>query len=277
MTRNSRKIAFMGFGEAARAFAKGWADRDDVRFSAYDIKTDAGGAEAAAMRDAYAASGVGGCDTPGDALEGAEMVFSFVTADQAVRAAESAAPVLPAGALFCDCNSCSPQDKVASARAIEGAGGRYVDVAVMAPVHPGLHRTPLLISGAHADEAQDVFGDLDMQATLAEGPVGRASSIKLTRSIMVKGLEALMAECLAAARAADVVEPVLASLKVSHPGIDWDEFSTIGQERMALHGIRRAAEMRAAADMVARLDLPNDMARGTAEWEARIGGQGGGK
>ena len=269
MTEHVIRLACLGFGEAARAFTAGWHGRGDVSIAAYDVKTDAPGAAADAMRAAYANANIDGRNALEDALGGASVVLSLVTADQALIAARRAAAHLEPGALFLDGNSCAPQDKIAAAKAVETAGGRYADVAVMASAPVSGHRTPLLISGPHSSAALELAEVLDMRATIAEGPVGRASSIKLTRSIIVKGLEALMAESLAAGGAADVVEPVLASLEASHPGLDWRALATVGQADMVRHGRRRAAEMEAAAAMVKGHGLPNEMAAATAIWEAR--------
>ena len=109
------------------------------------------------------------------------------------------------GALFFDCDSCAPQTKERTAKEVDAAGARYVDVAVMAPVHPRLHRTPLLISGPHAGDAAAALAALGMAATIHEGPVGSASAVKMIRSIMMKGLEALVAECVLAGTKAGVI------------------------------------------------------------------------
>ncbi len=147
--------------------------------------------------------------TAPEAAAGADAVFSLVTADQAHEAALAALAGLADGAFFFDCNSCAPQTKERTAKAVDAAGGRYVDVAVMAPVHPRLHRAPLLISGPHAKDAAPVLAALDMAAAIHDGPVGSASAVKMIRSIMMKGLEALVCECVLAGRKAGVIETVL--------------------------------------------------------------------
>src|SRR5208283_2136459 len=101
-----------------------------------------------------------GAVTAPEAVEAAEAVFSVVTADQAHAAALAALPGLAPGAFFFDCDSCAPQTKERTAKEVDAAGGRYVDVAVMAPVHPRLHRTPLLISGPHAADAAPTLAAL---------------------------------------------------------------------------------------------------------------------
>ena len=172
-TISTGSIAFLGFGEAARAFIDGWRTSAgfDARVSAYDIKTDSPDPEVRAGKFAdYAAAHVVGASSAPEAVAGAGAVFSVVTADQAHQAAIAALPGLAQGALFFDCDSCAPQTKARTAEDVEAAGARYVDVAVMAAVHPRLHRTPLLISGPHARAAAAALAALDMSAKIHEGP-----------------------------------------------------------------------------------------------------------
>lgn len=266
------RVACIGFGEAAAAFVGGWGAARAATVRVYDIKTDhADAAVRAAKRADYQRAGVIGCDTPADAVGAAEVVFCLVTADQAAKAAAAAAPLLAPGTLFLDCNSCAPGTKRHSAQAVEAAGGRYVDVAVMAPVHPKLHHTPLLVSGPHAADALARLATLDMRPAVAEGPVGAASSIKMIRSIMMKGMEALFAECVLAGRKAGVDAAVLDSLDVTFPGFDFKQKAAYMLERAMTHGVRRAAEMREVAATVAELGLSNVMAAATVEWQQRLG------
>lgn len=267
-----RRIAFVGFGEAARAFLEGWRSEDGfaAEVVAYDVKTDDATTRAAKLAD-YAAAGIHGAATPREAIAGADLVVSVVTADQAHAAALAAAEHITAGAFFFDCNSCAPQMKVGSAAAIDAAGGRYVDVAVMAPVHPRLHRTPLLVGGPHVAAAAAVFEALAMSAEVQPGPVGAASSVKMVRSIMIKGLEALVCECVLAGRLAGVDDIVLATLEDTFPGFDWPKRSAYMLERVMTHGIRRAAELREVALTVDLLGLEGRMARATVDWQQQIG------
>ncbi|MDK9695331.1 MAG: DUF1932 domain-containing protein [Siculibacillus sp.] len=267
------RIAFIGFGEAARAFLAGW--RTEATFAAevvaYDIKTDGPDAIRSAKLADYANDGVSAAATPAEAAAGADVVVSVVTADQAHAAALSVVEDLAENAFFLDCNSCAPQMKVKSAEKIAAAGGRYVDVAVLAPVHPRLHRTPLLISGTHAEAAAPVLATLGMSAEIRPGPVGAASSIKMVRSIMIKGMEALVCECVLAGRLAGVDEVVLATLEDTFPGFDWPKRSAYMLERVMTHGIRRAAEMREVALTVDLLGLEGRMARAIVGWQQEIG------
>jgi 3-hydroxyisobutyrate dehydrogenase-like beta-hydroxyacid dehydrogenase len=264
--------AFIGFGEAASAFAH--ARSKALLASAYDVKTDSLPGRAAKLRD-YAEADVTGCLSPDDALAGADTVFCLVTADQALAAAEDYAPSLSAGALWLDMNSVAPETKRAAARAIEAAGGRYVDVAVMAPVHPAALAVPLLVSGSNADagrSALQAFGFSRIEV-LPKG-IGAASAVKMIRSIMVKGIEALTAECMLAADAAGVRDSVLASLNASASPADWAVRADYNLDRMIVHGTRRAAEMEEVVKTLESLGTPAPMSRSTADWQRRIGGLG---
>src|SRR5690606_11498719 len=128
-----------------------------------------------------------------------------------------------------------------AAQIIEAAGGRYVDVAVMAPVEQGL-AVPLLLSGPHAAAAVPLLKALGFtNLRVVGGEVGRASAIKMIRSVMIKGLEALSWECAAAAEAAGVYDEITASLDASEKPVGWAQRFAYNRERMETHGARRAA------------------------------------
>ncbi len=262
------KIALIGFGEAGSTFARagGW----EAEARAFDCKTD--GASAAAMHERYAEAGVEGAATLANALAGRTLVLSLVTADQALAAAEAAAPHLAAGALYCDGNSVAPQTKLAAARAIEAAGAHYVDLAILAPVDPARLAVPLLLSGAQAKTAAEALATLGFQnLSIVGDAVGRASSIKMIRSVMVKGIEALTAECMLAAEAAGVRDAVLASLDASERPRPWDARADYNLDRMMIHGLRRAAEMEEVVKTLEALGTGAAMTRGTVERQRAIG------
>jgi len=267
------KIAFVGLGEAGSALVKGWGEARANQISAYDIKLD-DPATADEIKNRCSDLGITCCKNLGQALLGADLIFCTVTADQAVNAAKAAAPELGQGAIWCDLNSCAPSSKGKSAEVIEAAGGRYVDVAVMSPVHPKLNMVPLLVAGPHAVDTAKLLESLPMSPRVIDGPVGAASSIKMIRSIMVKGLEALTAECTLAAVAAGVEEEVLGSLMKSHPGTDWDAQAAYNFERSIVHGVRRAAEMEEVVKTLIDLGLPGDMTSSTVLWQRRIANTG---
>jgi 3-hydroxyisobutyrate dehydrogenase-like beta-hydroxyacid dehydrogenase len=261
-------VVFIGFGEAGQAFAKGLQPAS-LRLGAYDLKLDS-----PEGRDACRAKMAALDVTPGSlaTLGQSQAVICLVTADQAVVAARAAAPFLAPGALWFDGNSCSPGTKGQAAAVIAAAGGRYVDLALMAPVHPRLHRTPMLVSGPDALAGAAALAALGMDAAIAGDKVGHASAIKMLRSVIIKGLEALTAESFLAARAAGVEDAVIASLQASDPGMNWAERGAYNLERMLVHGARRAAEMTEVAATLQELGLPGRMTEAAARWQAELAG-----
>lgn len=261
-------IAFIGFGEAGAALAGGAPARG------YDRKTDQSGLRAAKLQD-FANAGVTACADAADAIRGVRTIFSVVTADQALAAARSGAALIEPGSFWFDMNSVAPATKCEAARLIDASGGRYVDVAVMAPVHPARRAVPLLISGSHAEAGAAMLAEFGFtNIGIAAGPVGAASSIKMIRSVMVKGLEALTAECFLAADRAGVTDQVVASLNASWPGTDWAEKADYNLDRMMVHGLRRAAEMEEVVKTLDALGTGSAMTRATVERQHAIGALG---
>lgn len=258
------RIAFIGFGEAGQAFALPGA-------RAYDIKTDGPATRSAKYAD-YRAAGVEGCDRAAQALADAAVVFSLVTADQALAAARDGAGRIPADSLWLDMNSAAPGTKRAAADAIHGGGGRYIDVAVMAPVHPAGFDVPLLVAGPYADAgARTLRGHGFGNVAIAGPKIGDASAIKMIRSVMVKGMEALCAECALAAHRAGVSDAVFASLDASWKPQGWVERIDNSLDRMLVHGLRRAAEMEEVAITLDDLGVAPAMTSGTIIWQRAIG------
>ena len=250
------------------AFARGGPARG------YDRKTDAATTRAAKLAD-FARHDVVAFETAAEALAGATTVLSLVTADEALSAATENAARLEPGALWLDLNSVAPDTKRAAAAAIAAHGARYVDVAILAPVQPARLAVPLLVSGPHAGTgaaALTAFGFTDVR--VVAGGVGAASAIKLIRSVMVKGLEALTAEWILAAEAAGIREEAVAALNASWPGTDWGAKADYNLDRMMIHGTRRAAEMAEAVRMLEALGTGAAMTRGTVARQRAIGALG---
>ncbi len=267
------RIAFLGFGEAARAFHDSLAARpEDAQVRAYDLLLD-DPEQAGAIRDAMESRGVMVAVSPGE-LADADWIFSAVTADQSLAAAEALAPHLGQGALFIDINSVSPQRKRDTAKVIEAAGADYLDMAVMAPVHPRGHATPVLIAGSPAATLLPHLVALGFDAALAGEAPGSATAIKMVRSVFVKGLEAVTVEALLAAEASGCFEEILASLSQSFPGLGWDNFPDYQFERTIRHGRRRAAEMRESGVTLDALGLNGDLCRQIAQTQDRMAASG---
>ncbi|MGA8000225.1 MAG: DUF1932 domain-containing protein [Pseudolabrys sp.] len=269
--RNTPRISFVGFGEAGQAIASGLRGAGIERIAAWDIlfPEPAG----AGLKAAGETTGVRMASSAGDAVRETDMVISAVTAASSVDAARSVAPHLSGRPYYLDINSVSPGRKQETANLL-GDGARYVDVAVVAAIHPARHRTPLLISGPHAEEISPLLRELEMQLTVVGPEIGSAAAIKMIRSVMIKGIEALTLECFLAASRAGVLEEVTASLKNNYPTLDWTKIADYNLERMASHGERRAAEMEESAATLRELGLDPLMVDSTVKRQREMGAIG---
>ena len=269
----AERIAFIGFGEAGQTISRGLRGEGHAAIRTYDILFD-DPLNAGKLKSAAEALGVAVAANHVDAVRDADLVFLAVTASSSIDAALSCVPGLRKGQFFLDINSVSPQRKLQTAERIAPTGASYVDVAVMAPVAPYLHKVPCLIGGPGAGELLPRARALGMKLELVSDQVGQASAIKMFRSIMIKGFEALTLECMLAAGEYRVEDQVLASLTETFPSLDWNRISGYMIERMVSHGGRRAAEMREVAATLRGIGIEPLMAEATAarqQWIADLG------
>lgn len=240
MTSNKPRLCFIGFGEAGQAIASGLREAGVSEIAAWDILFPKN--EGTRLKQAGEKIGARLAGSAQDAVQGADIIVSAVTAGSSLDAARSVAPHLAGNPYYLDINSVSPGRKQEAAKLLGNA--RYVDVAILGPIHPKRHQTPILVAGPHAQNVMPLLLDeLDMRGAIASGEVGAAAALKMIRGVMIKGIEALTAECFLAAHRAGIVEEVAASLKNNYPGLDWPKVIDYNLERMASHGIRRAEEM----------------------------------
>jgi len=268
MSTNSNQwhMGLVGYGEVGRILAEDLR-KQDIRVSAYDIKL--GGDQAGPLRDHAAAFGVALACSHADLAAQADFIVSAVTASQAVPVAQACASAVKKGAWFLDFNSASPGAKRRAAALIDGAGGRYVEGAVMTSVPPYRIKVPLLLGGSGARELAPMLIELGFDAKVASEELGVASAVKMCRSVMIKGLEAMVIECFTTARAYGVEDAVLASLAETYPGINWEKQGVYFFQRVIEHG-RRSEEVREVAETVREIGLSPWSAQGTAERQAWV-------
>lgn len=267
------RIAFIGFGEVGSILAR------DLRAAGHDVvavfDTAFADSTSKASRN-LAAQEVRRAASAPDAAAGAEVVFCCVTAGSALDAARSLAGGIAHAPFVVDVNSVSPGTKREACDAVAAAGGRYVEAAVMTSVPPHGIRSPTLIGGPHAAAFLAVAGDLGMKVEVFSDQVGGASSVKMCRSIMIKGMEATVTECLLTARRYGVEQQVLASLADTLPHKDWAELARYMMSRALIHGRRRAEEVREVARTVAEAGLEPMQSPATAQrqdWAADRGAE----
>lgn len=257
---SDRNICLIGFGEVGQTLAADLAAKDLALFAWDVLFTDA------ASGPSKAAGAVRKGKDAHDAARGADIVISAVTAAQTLNAAESVIGALKPGAVFLDLNSASPGAKMKAAELVNKAGGRYVEVAVMSPIGPKRIACPMLFGGPYADEILPVAKDLGFAgAKVFSDEYGKASAAKMCRSVVVKGVEALLTESLLSARHYGVEDTVVASLSDLFPGPEWEKLSAYMISRALEHGKRRAEEMREVAKTVEEAGLSPLMSSACAE------------
>jgi 3-hydroxyisobutyrate dehydrogenase-like beta-hydroxyacid dehydrogenase len=261
-------VGLVGYGEVGRILAEDLR-KQDVKVSAYDIKlrSDQTGQP---LREHAHHHGVALTASHADLAAAADFIVSAVTASQAVPVAQACAGSVKQGAWFLDFNSASPGAKQRAAALIHGGGGRYVEGAVMTSIPPYRIRVPLLLGGSGASELAPLLVELGFAAKVASEKLGVASAVKMCRSVMIKGLEAMVIESFTTARAYGVEDAVLASLKETFPGIDWEKQGAYFFQRVIEHGRRRSEEVREVAETVREAGLTPWSAQGTAERQAWI-------
>ena len=263
-------VALIGYGEVGRILA------EELRaggrpVTAFDLKLDS--TEGEEMRAHASVHGVTPAGSHAEAVRSSELVISAVTASQTIAAAEACALAMPAGSFFLDFNSASPGAKASAAEIVARGAGRYVEGAVMTAVPPHRLKVPLLLGGPHAAALAPQLRELGFSAKVISGRLGLASATKLCRSVIIKGLEAMLVESLTAARHYGVEEAVLASLGETFPGIDWEKQAVYFFQRVIEHGRRRGEEMCEAAVTVQEAGLRPWSAAGTAgrqSWVAEL-------
>src|ERR1700689_5649638 len=266
-TSNRWHVGLVGYGEVGRILAEDLR-KQDVRVSAYDIKLN--GDRAGPLRDHAGGIGVTLTTSHAELAAQADLIVSAVTASQAVPVAKACAPGLKKGAWYLDFNSASPGAKQRAAALIDAAGGRYVEGAVMTSVPPYRIKVPLLLGGGDAAALAPQLVELGFVAKVASAKLGIASAVKMGRSVMIKGLEAMVIESFTTARAYGVEDAVLASLKETFPGIDWEKQGAYFFQRVIEHGPRRSEEVREVAETVREIGLTPWSAQGTAERQAWV-------
>lgn len=269
-------IGVIGYGEVGKTFAIGlkadgldWFGAWDLKFSAADTRD--------AERSHAAAHGIEVCESSAALCSKATLILSAVTASNTLAVAQEAARHIQPGAYFLDLNSASPGTKTEAARLIDAAGGHYVEAGVMTSVPPYGIKVPMLLGGSKAETLAEMLRPLGLDVTPVSQQIGVASATKMCRSIMIKGLEALVIESYTTARYYGVEKAMLATMKETFPTIDWEKQGAYFFSRVAQHGKRRAEEMRESANTVREAGFEPFMAAAIAQkhdWMAQQAQQG---
>jgi 3-hydroxyisobutyrate dehydrogenase-like beta-hydroxyacid dehydrogenase len=196
-------------------------------------------------------SGVARADDPVSTVSEATIVLALTTAGTALAAAASALPGLRPDAVYADLNTASPALKGEIGALVATTGARFADVALLGPVPDRGLATPALASGSGAKAFAEAFGPLGMPVEVVSGHPGDAATLKLLRSVFMKGLAASALESLDAAEAAghrEWLEGEIAAV-IGQPLL---ERLVEGSRR---HAVRRVDELHAARELLLQLGV----------------------
>ena len=265
-------IGFIGFGEAGSHIAKGLRSAGISRIFAFDINSESPTA-GPRIQERGRETETPLLRSPAELAASAEILFSAVTAGSAREAAQQTVPHLTSRHIYIDLNSISPNLKQEIDVLIRATGAGFVEAAVMAPVPPYGHRVPMLLGGKSARQLADSLSPFGMRFEVVSDDIGTAVAVKMCRSIVVKGLEALLFECVMGASRFGAEDRVFASLQQSFPGIDWKKLADYVVGRVVVHGERRAREMEEVAATLRSRGVEPTMSEATArfqDWSARM-------
>ena len=262
-------IGLIGYGEVGKIFSNGLKAKGLSWVGAWDVVF--GDAVFGGARRLHAtAHGVEACESASVVCGKATLIMSAVTAANTLAVAQEIARSIRPGTVFLDLNSASPGTKQEAAALIEAAGGKYVEAGLMSSVLPYGLAVPMLVGGRHAVALADRLRPFGFDITPVSEKIGVASATKMSRSIMIKGLEALVIESFTTARKYGVEDAMIATLQETFPGIDWQKQGAYFFSRAVQHGKRRAEEMREAANTVHEAGLAPTMAAAIAEKHAWV-------
>jgi 3-hydroxyisobutyrate dehydrogenase-like beta-hydroxyacid dehydrogenase len=267
----SLSFGIVGYGEVGQIFARELLANGAGAVAVYDRLFGQPVTEARIKKAGEL--GIRVAKSAEDAIRGADFIISAVTADQAMAVAKTASEFLKPGQIFLDVNSASPDTKIESSKLVDATGANFVEGAVMATVPGPNLKVPILTGGAKAAYAASLLNPLGMDLTPVSEQTGRASATKLCRSIMIKGIEALIIQCKESCQSWGVEDDVFASLQKSYPGIDWKKLAVQMRGRVSEHGIRRSAEMREAGQMVKALGMDDSLCNGIADVQKSFAGR----
>jgi 3-hydroxyisobutyrate dehydrogenase-like beta-hydroxyacid dehydrogenase len=268
----SPSIGFIGFGEAGFYIASGLRSAGLGRISAFDINALSAGLGPRIQQRAKE-NQIPLLSSSSELAASSDILISAVTATSALDAANQTAPHLKSHHIYVDINSVSPKRKQEIDDVIRTTGASFVEAAVMAPVAPYGHRVPILLGGAAAQHLSDSLSPFGMRFDVVSEKVGVAVAVKMCRSIVVKGLEALLFECVLGASRYGAEDRVFHSLQESFPGLDWKKLADYVVGRVVVHGERRAREMEEVAETLRSSGVDPIMAEAIArfqDWSARM-------
>jgi len=262
MSKNYKTIGFVGYGELGQCITAGLsAAGADV--GVFDLFVEAP-ETVKSLQDKADQAGIILAKTRAELAERSDIFISAVTCSDAVTAARQMAPYLSEKHIYVDLNSTSPAVKKDVCAVIEGAGAKFVEIGVLGGIPTMGYKVSLLLCGDEAETVAACLSGFGMDTECIIGKTGAAAAVKMFRSIVVKGIEALFLECVLAAEPYGATEQVLETIEQNYPGVGKD-LANFFMTRTANHAERRSHEMEEVAETLRAMGLDPIMAEASAK------------
>ena len=245
MTSNL-SIGFIGYGEASYNISKGLHETSKPLIYAFDImwpKQDTNNIIGNRAKECN----VSLVPTMGELIEKADIILCATSAKSALSIAKLASEYLKPGKIYADINSASPMVKKQIDTVVSGTGADFVDCGVMDIIPPHRQKVPIAVSGSGARKFADFANSIGMNVTFINETAGSASTLKMLRSVFMKGLTSLLLEMLVPASKIGVEDKIMEYISKTFSGSTLEQLANLLINRTAVGASRRISEMKDVA------------------------------
>ncbi len=236
------RIGIIGYGEAGQAIAQGLFSNKGSSISVFDIKFNDREFEESLRLKAKEQGIIVEEDMP-SLIANSDMILSLVTGEVAAQVLRDSLPCIREGKVYVDMNTVAPREKMLMGELIEKKGGSFIEVAILGAIASYGFKSPMLVCGKRADEFVNLFAKMGFNMTFVSKEIGKASYLKMLRSVFAKGVEALLLEMLVGAERCDLVEPLMGAIVKHMDGSSFQEIANTWITTNVIHADRRADEM----------------------------------
>jgi 3-hydroxyisobutyrate dehydrogenase-like beta-hydroxyacid dehydrogenase len=271
--RTQIRLGLIGFGEVGSTLGLGLREEGLVEIASYD-KHAFDGEFQELIQSRAAAAKVPLVNSPNELAARSDVLLGVTPGKNSIESAEAFAPHLSPQHTFVDLASATPQVKLNVGDLLRRSGANFADASIMGTPHTDRHRLPILASGPAAQTFLELLAPWGLRIEYVPGQIGAASGIKIMRSVIAKGLEALLVECMLGARAYGVDDAVLSSFGKFMETRSFVDMANFLLTTDAIHAERRSQEARMSAEALEEVGVDPLMTQATAErleWVAQLG------
>ncbi len=257
---DTERIGIVGYGEAGQAIAQGLCSSRGSSISVFDIKFNEEELRES-LRLRAQEHGVIVEDDMGSLIANNDMILSLVTGEVATQVVRDSLPFINEGKVYVDMSTVSPRKKILMGELIEQKGGSFIEVAILGAIASYGFKSPMLVCGKRADHFVNVFAKMGFNVKFVSTEIGKASSLKMLRSVFAKGVEALLLEMLVGAKRCDLVQPLMDAIVEHMDGSSFQEIANTWITTNVVHAERRTAEMEHVIETLNELNVKPIMAK----------------